>query len=93
MLDDSNTSIKTMAVIKNVSFGLRTKGNIEPKLWFTVWLSEKFCYELSFSKDALRQFLFKTKVLDVNELENHPCWVYTNGTTVSWCGLFKIPNV
>ena len=91
MLEDTKKSIKTMAIIKNVSFGLRTKGNVEPCLWFTVWLSEQFCYELAFSKNALRQFLQSVKVLDVTELEGKPCWVTTNGTTVSWNGLFRVP--
>ncbi|MAG26463.1 hypothetical protein CMI47_13015 [Candidatus Pacearchaeota archaeon] len=91
--DDSKTIIKRLAIIKNVSYGLRIKGNIEPRLWFTVWMSEKSCNTLEFTGNKIKSLLKDANILKIEELEGKPCWVFTSGADVTYHSLFNIPII
>lgn len=77
--------MKTLAVVKGISFGCRDIGR--PCLWFSTYINESVAALQVLTGKEMLDAIAESGVYDIKELEGKPCWVETDGK--GWGGLIK----
>lgn len=79
---------KQMAIIKEVSFGLRDVGKVN--LSFSTYISECEAALQVLFRDEYEKLIMDGGIKDIKELDGKPCWVEVTGNLIDFIEFCKI---